>query len=228
MKTDTPEKLLEALTVEAANMDTYKTEISFGAAELTESQQDRDNLAVTIDNADIADEGKKAVIKKKNDCYEGDPNQDLAPNPTFALAELPFPNVKAGALSRYQNRKARAKLASGYTKQIGLAMGYEDAPADPISPETLVAALKASDLGGYKYKVVYQKQGQSGMLVQQRNKGTEKWAKEFVLLESPAECAVDAPETEGALVQIEIRGRLLKGNQHVGQWSQIYPLTVNP
>ncbi len=39
METNTPEKLLEALTVEGSHIDEYKTQLGFGAAEIAENQK---------------------------------------------------------------------------------------------------------------------------------------------------------------------------------------------
>ena len=68
----------------------------------------------------------------------------------------------------------------------------------------------------------------SAMFVQDHLKGTEKWRDAKTILTSPDIVNVEPPATEGAAVQLEVRGRLMNGNQLVGQWSLIYPLTVNP
>lgn len=222
-----PEQLLDRLNVEQANIETYKAALGFGAAEIAECTQDRANLVAAMDNQDIAEADKKMVTKVKNDVFDGDENDGLSPYPSFTLTALPFPEMKAGALSRYEKRRARAKLASGYTEQIGIALGYKTAPTEQIADGELVAALKIADLGGYQYRVEFLKQGKSGILVQERLRGSESWAKEKTALQSPFTVSVAPPANEGAPVQIEIRGRLLDGNDQVGQWSPIYPLTVN-
>lgn len=227
MRIRNAEELLDKLNVEQANIEAYKSALGFGSAEITECTQDRANLVVAMDNQDIVDADKKMVTKVKNEVFDGDENEDLSAYPSFTLTPLPFPTMKAGALTRYENRRARAKLAKGYTEQIGIAMGYKTAPAEPIADAELAAALKASDLGGYQYEVEFLKQGKSGMLIQERLKGSENWSKEKTALSSPITISVAPPATEGAPVQIEIRGRLLDGNKTVGNWSPIYPLTVN-
>jgi hypothetical protein len=227
MRIRNAEELLDKLNVEQANIETYKAELGFGAAEIAECTQDRANLVAAMDNQDIVEADKKMVTKVKNDVFDGDEDKDLSPYPSFTLTPLPHPSIKAGALKRYINRRARARLASGYTEQIGIAMGYEGAPSEPVSDAEIVAALKIADLGGYQYRVEFLKQGKSGMLVQERLRGSESWAKEKTALQSPFTVSVAPPANEGAPVQIEIRGRLLDGNNTVGQWSPIYPLTVN-
>jgi len=228
MQTDTPERLLEALTVENANINTYKVQLGFGGADVIECQEDLENLGTALDNVDIAAADSKGVTKVKNLVYDGDPTETVEPYPAFAIAALPHPNVKAGARSRYANRRGRGKLAAGYTEQIGLTMGYADAPPSPVLPADLVAAAKVADALNYQFSAEFKKQGMSGMAFQYRAKGTEKWSSAVNALQSPVVISIEPPETAGDVVQIEVRCRLLDGNNQVGQWSPIYPLTVSP
>ena len=228
MDTKTAEKLLDALTVEQANIETYKSQLGFGGAELTECQQDHANLSTALNNVDISQADSKSVTKVKDLVFSGDPDVTVEPYPAFAITPLPNPNVKAGARSRYSNRKQRGKLAAGYTEQIGLAMGYADASPTPVAPADLNASAKFKDAGDYKFEAEFRKQGMSGMAFQYRLKGIEKWGGAVNAIQSPVSVSVDPPATEGDVVQIEVRCRLLQGNEQIGQWSPIYPLTVNP
>lgn len=221
------EQLLEALTVEKANIETYKVQLNFSSLDVTECNQDHSNLTTALDNQDITDAVSKGVTKVKNLVYNGKSTETVEPYPASAIAELPFPSVKAGSLSRYNNRKARAKLSSGYTKQIGLAMGYEDTPPDPVQPDTLTAAIKRyTDMGNYSISAAFLKQGMSGMLFQYRIKGTEKWLDIKTALTSPVVINFPHPSVEGAVLEIELRVRLIDGNTPVGYWSPIYQMNL--
>ncbi len=227
MQTNTAERLLEALTVEAANISTYETQLGFSRTEVDECNQDKANLEVTLDNTDVARAGSKGTTAIKDAYYNGNPAETIEPYPSMALTVLPFPSAKAGALSRYNNRKGRAKLAAGYTREIGIAMGYEDAPSEPVSPDSLQGSLKSyKDLGDYEFEAAFAKQGMSGLLIQYRVKGTERWFDIKTALSSPVTVRVTPPGTDGAALEIEIRVRLLDGNTQVGSWSPIYPLTL--
>jgi len=221
------EQLLEALTVEKANIETYKVQLNFSSLDVTECNQDHSNLTTALDNQDISDAVGKGVTKVKNLVYNGKSTESVEPYPSLAITELPFPSVKAGALSRYLNRKARAKLASGYTQQIGLAMGYVDTPPEPVQPDNLTAALKRyTDMGNYSISAAFQKQGMSGMLFQYRIKGTEKWFDIKTALTSPVLINFPQPSVEGAVLEIEVRVRLIEGNTPVGHWSPIYLMNL--
>ncbi len=226
MQTRTAEQLLEALTVEKANINTYRTQLGLTEADVTACTEDHANLTAALDNVDVVEADKKGVTQVKNLVYSGDPNITVEPYPSFTLTALPFPDVKAGSLSRYNNRKGRAKLAAAYTTQIGMAMGYEDTPPDPISPELLNAALKSyKNLGSYQLEAAFAKQGMSGMVFQYRLKGAEKWLDIKTALQSPATFGIP-PQPDDAAVEIELRCRLLNGNQQVGNWSPIYSMVL--
>lgn len=228
MYPNTPEELLEALTLQEANLPTYKSAVGAGDEDMEENNHDRANLAQALENTGIAESDKQVVTQIKNAIYDGNTQESVGAYPAFAITALPFPAVKAGADTRYRERKARFKAAKGYTAEIGIALGLEKPASGAISPDELVAALKVADLGGYQYAVDFKKQGQSAMFVQERLKGTEKWREAKTALTSPITVDVDEPPQEGSAVQLEIRGRLLKGNEQVGKWSPIYSLTVNP
>lgn len=228
MKTDTAERLLEALAVEEAHINEYKGQLGFGATEIAECQQDRANLSVSLDNVDVSAATGKAITKVKNLVYSSPTPMAIEPYPTAAVTPLPNPSATAGALQRYNNRKQRAKLAPGYTVQIGLAMGYEDETPPKISPDLLTAALKSyKDSGNYALEAVFTKQGQSAMLFQYRLKGTEKWSDIKTALQSPVTINIPPPTPEGTALEIEIRVRLMNNNAQVGNWSPIYSLTLS-
>lgn len=223
----TPEVLLERLLLQQANIGTYKIAVGVTAQEQTDITEDAANLQYIINFADLIEANKRGVFQIKNAVYNGDPDVPVSDFPEFPSAAPPFP-LRAGIEARFNKRNARFKTAEGYTKEIGIALGIEQSEGSAPSLGDMTAALKPSDLGGYQYKVEFQKQGQSAMLVQQRKKGAEKWSEAKTALTSPATVTVDEPETEGAAVQLEIRGRLMKGNEQIGQWSPIYTVTVNP
>ncbi len=181
-----------------------------------------------MDNVDVSRATDKSVTKVKNLIYSSQTPITIEPYPTNAIQPLPHPEMTSGALQRYNNRKARAKLAAGYTVQIGLAMGYEDETPAPISPDTLNAFLKSYlDAGNYSFDATFSKQGQSAMLFQYRLKGTEKWFDIKTAVSSPVNIAVTPPAEEGAALQIEIRVRLMSNNTLVGNWSPIYSLILS-
>ena len=213
MKTNTIEKLLNSLQLMDENLPQYQGEVGATADDIKQVGNDLANLQAINDYFELVDAAKITTNQIKNAVFAGDPNAPLANVP---------------AIGRFLKLARRYKAAAGYTKQIGIALGIDDAGGDSVSPDSLVAALSVRDLGNYQLDAVFKKQGMSAMLIQYRQKGTEKWLDLKTALQSPVKADIPPPATEGAAVQIELRARLLDGNQEVGAWSPIYPLTVNP
>lgn len=223
----TAESLSERLLLQKANLGKYKSAVGATVQEETDVDEDSGNLQYVLEYADLIEANKKVVNRIKDAVYDGDPDDPVSDFPTFPAGAPPF-DLKSGIKERFEKRNARWKTAAGYTPEIGIALGIIEASSGSPSPDTLQAASKLRDLGGYQYEADFKKQGMSAMLYQHRIKGTEKWANEKTALSSPVVINVDAPAVEGAAVQLEIRCRLLKGNTPVGEWSPIYTLTVNP
>lgn len=229
MRTDTAEKLLEALTVEKANINTYKAQLGLTNTDVEECEHDHANLSAALDNVDIADADKQSVTKVKNAVYNGDSNESLEPYPTFALTALPFPDVKAGALSRYNNRKGRAKLAAGYTAQIGTAMGYTDTPAEPVSPSEVKPTVQAFAAAfGFLFSIIVGNRAEATMWeVQIQRKGSDTWQTVASATGKSADITV-TPTTPGQAEQILVRVILRKNNATYGQPSDPVYVTLNP
>jgi hypothetical protein len=230
MDTRTAELFFEALTTEKANIETYKSQLGFSDAQIDECIHDHANLAAGIANVQIADADKQSVTKLKNNLYDGNPNEALNPYPSFTMTALPFPAMKAGALSRYNNRKRQGKLSADYTSQIGLAMGYETSPADSITPNTVKAIIEAvsSAAVGYTFGIIVSNRAKSDMWeVQIKRKGSDTWQTIGSATGKSADFTVTAT-TQGEAEQIEVRVLLKKANQIYGQPSDPTYLTLNP
>jgi hypothetical protein len=230
METKTAEQLLAALTVEKANINTYKTVLGFGEAQIDECEQDHANLSAAITNVGVADADKQSVTKVKNAVYNGDASESIQPYPSFTLTALPFPLVKAGALARYNNRKGHAKLSGNYTDQIGTAMGYKDAPADPISPDAVLPIIEAINAAafGYAFALIVSGRAKSNMWeVQIQREGSNTWETVMSATGKSADVIV-APTTPGKTERILVRVILKKNNQYYGQPSDPKYVTVNP
>jgi hypothetical protein len=206
----------------------YQTEIGADTNDIKQVAVDLANLPAVNDYFEPVDAAKITTNQIKNAVFNGDPNAPLAIVPTIGGFTVPFPPMKPGCLDRFQRLARRFKAAAGYTKEIGITLGIDEAGGDSVSSDTLTAALAVRDLGSYQLEASFKKQGMSAMLIQYRPKGTEKWLELKTALQSLVVANVPPPDAEGAALQLEIRARLLDGNQQVGQWSPIYPVTVNP
>lgn len=230
METKTAEQLSAALTVEKANINTYKAALGFTEPQIEECQQDHANLAAAIANVGIADADKQSVTKVKNAIYNGDANESIQPYPSFTLTPLPFPLVKAGALARYNTRKALAKLSSNYTDQIGTAMGYKDAASDPVSPDSVIPVIEAINAAAFGYSfglLVSGREKASMWEVQIQREGANTWETVMSATGKSADVTI-TPTTPGKTERILVRVILKKNNQYYGQPSDPKYVTVNP
>lgn len=221
---------LAALNVEKANITTYKGQLGFGDPEIDESTEDYANLNAALNNVQIAAEDKQAVTNVKDAVYNGDVNEAVNPYPSFAMTALPFSGRKAGALSRYNNRKKRAKLAASYTEQIGIAMGYADASGAAIPPSSVKAVIEAASSAatGYGFGLLVSGRGESDMWeAQYRRKGSETWNTLGSATGKSADFTI-TPTTPGTPEQIEVRVILKKNNAVYGQPSDPTYVTLNP
>lgn len=227
----TPERLFDKLTVEKANVNTYKTQLGFGAPEIDENEQDHANLGTAIENVPIATDGKESVTEVKNAVFNGDGNESVNPYPSFTLTALPFPNVKAGALSRYENRKKRAKLASGYTEQIGIAMGYVDAVGEHVSPDSVQLVIETAHpaASGYGFAlIVSNRVDADSWQVKYRVKGGGETLHNLDTATGKSAEFTVPPLTPGQPMQIEVIVQGRKNNQNYGQPSDPKAVTLNP
>jgi hypothetical protein len=230
MRTDTPSNFLAALGVEKANMNTYLTQLGFSSAELDECSDDLANLEVALGNVPIATEGKQSVIEVKDQVYNGKAGEPLNPYPSFDLTPLPNPSVKGGALPRYNNRKQRAKLAPGYTTQIGIAMGYEDEPAAAIPPgsvKPVIESVSASATGHSFGILISNRADATSADVLIRRSGSETLTKIDTFTGKAGNITVPLT-TPGQPEKIQVVIQLKRKNENYGQQSDAVSVTLNP
>lgn len=229
MKTNTAELLLEALTVEKANIEDNQSLLGFSAADVNSCIQDHANLAAAISNASLADADKQSVTKVKNAVYNGNPNESIQPYPSFALTPLPNPAAKAGALSRYTNRKGRGRLAEGYTGQVGAAMGYADTAGTSKGEAEVKPQIEAFAAAvGYLFSLVVTGRAEASMWdVQIQRKGSDAWQTITSATGKSTDITI-TPTTPGQPEQIMVRVILKKNNQIYGQPSDPVYVTLNP
>lgn len=229
MRINTPDQLIERLTIETANIAMYQTQCGFGAKDVQDCQQDLANLTTAMNNMVVADADKQSVTQVRDRVYNGDASEIINKYPTFAMTDLPFPDQKPGAKERYLNRRARARLAPDYNTQIGEALGYETPPAAVIPPESVKPQIEAfPSATGYLCSVVVTNRAEAAMWeVQLRRKGQETWQ----TIKSATGKSTDinlTPTTPGDSEQVQLRVLLYKNNQPYGQPSDPVYATFNP
>ena len=163
MRLDTIAKLIAMLLLQVKNLPTFQTEVGATAADITEVTNDLANLEYLDDQSGIVDADKRTLTQIKQAVYNGDPDDSVADFPVFPVLTAPQPLV-AGALPRAQERNRRFKAATGYTPEIGVALGIEGESKEAVDLNTFTphADLFAAQ-SGYLFSCVVTNRGESDM-----------------------------------------------------------------
>ena len=147
--------------------------------------------------------------------------------PVFDLPEPP-PMVGAGVYERLERLVRRIRVAPDYTAATGALLGI--IPTNPSVGRfsEFVPAIKVWPLAdGYTFSVRCPRLNFDGFTVSFKSAMSQAWKNAGVFAISPATIHVN-PTTPGVPEQIEVRARMIKGNDPVTQFSNIVTVTVNP
>jgi len=226
MATPSYSDLIAKLTVQEANIQTYKSEVEATADEIADITNDRGNLEYAGDYSDVVDENKKTCTQIKQALFNGDENVPIPVYPTFTQGTLPNP-AKAGSLQRFIDRGKRWKTAAGWTPEIGTALGY-DGPAPKPVPGTVKPDIQAfAAASNAHFSLVVSGRGEANMwdVYILRKGGT--WTKIDTKSGKSADIFVTLT-TPGEAEQIQVRVQLIKSNEEYGQVSDPVYVTLNP
>jgi len=150
---------IEVLTLQAANIATYGALVGATPEDIQDITEDLANLEWYVDRSNVTDENKKTTTGVKNAADTGDPNEELTKLPVSPVGDPPFPNRKAGARTRTNDRGRRFRAAPGYTPQIGDALGLTE-DAGPVDPGVVNIHVFGAQMGNV-FTVVVENRGES-------------------------------------------------------------------
>lgn len=217
-------RLVQAKNI-AAKAPNYTTELNLTPAWISRMQLNAEVYETVFDSlAQI-----RATVKEMGDwaeeMYESKENEDPAPRvPSYQTITLP-----AGAL-RGLDKTLRdfaeyAKDQSGYTEAIGLDLMIYKHPVEKPAPETLVPSFDLKFSGNFALTADFKKQGQDALQFEYQSAGESTWQK-FVALRSPFTFQI-TPKTAGTPEKGYVRAIFMDGNETVGQYSPLYPVTLS-
>jgi hypothetical protein len=220
------DELVGRLTLQAANIGTYKDEVEATAEEQADIVNDLANLEYAADYSDVMDGNKKTCTQIKQNLFNGDENVPISEYPPVAAGALPNP-AKAGAYQRFQDRGKRWKTAPGWTEEIGTALGYSGGPGKPIASEVKPTIAVTAAASNSHFSVVVSNRGEANMwdVYILRKGGT--WTKVETCSGKSADVHVSLT-TPGDAEQIQVRVQLRKANADYGQPSDPAYVTLNP
>lgn len=163
---------------------------------------------------------------------EGEPG---APTPTFPAAPALAPPAEGVALtgifSRLNILVERVKLGDGYTTDIGVLLGFvKSQGTNPNAPETIAEmkptpTVTALPLAGMQIK--FTRGNSDGIVVFIQRANSNDWESVGTFFASPAVITVSltAPNQPE---MIRVRVRYVKGNDQIGDFSDIAQIVVAP
>lgn len=224
MQVDSYDKLLTMALLQKQNLNNYKVAVGATNDEVLAVGQAAENLQYLKDYLTTVEADKMTVTQIKRAVYDGDAVSNFAGFPAF---EPPHPLV-AGLKEDFQKRNARFKLADGYTREIGIALGIVENPAH-IAPGEVQPAFEAHPAQmGYEAAIVVANRGKSTMwkaLAQKAN--AANW---FDLGSATGKSAnfTITPTTPGQPERLLVMIQLYRSNEPYGQPSDPQYVTFNP
>lgn len=218
--------LIAKLTLQEANVNTYKAEIGATADEIADITNDRANLEYAGDYSDVVDGNKKTCTQIKQALFNGDENIPIPVYPSFTVGTLPN-TAKAGAYQRFLERGRRWKTSGGWTEEIATALAY-DGPAPKPVPGTVKPDIQAfAAASNSHFSLVVSNRGEANMwdVYILRKGGT--WTKIDTKSGKSADIFVTLTTPDEA-EQIQVRVQLIKSNEEYGQVSDPVYVTLNP
>ena len=224
MQIDTYEKLLTMALLQKDNLNKYKTDVGATGAEIASVEAAAANLQYLKDYLTTVEADKMTVTQIKRAVYDGEEVSDFGGFPAFAP---PHP-LTAGLKDEFQKRNARYKLADGYTREIGIALGIVE-NAQQIAPGEVQPTFEAYPAAmGYEAAIVVSNRGKSSMwkALGQKTNGADWFELTSATGKSGDVKAV--PTTPGQPERLLVRIQLYRNNEPYGQPSDPKYVTFNP
>ena len=148
----------------------------------------------------------------------------------FPVFEPPNPpaNIPTGIFERLERLVRRIRVASNYSESIGAALGIIPRVIRRTDLGETIPKIKTSPAAkGHGFVVRTTRGVFSGFAVQIRRNLSDAWEPSGMFVRSPAEVSV-TPRDPRLPEMIDVRIRMLKGNDPVGQYSDIQTVTLVP
>ena len=234
MYIDSFDKLLAMALLQKDNLNKYKTDVGATGDEIASVEAAAENLQYLKDYLLMVEADKMTVTQIKRAVYDGDGVSNFAGFPAFAP---PHPLV-AGLKDEFQKRNARYKLADGYTREIGIALGIVE-NAEQISPGEVQPTFEAYPAQmGYSATIAVANRGKSSMwkaLAQKTNgadwfelTNTGSTDPELTSATGKSGDVKAVPTTPGQPERLLVRIQLYRNNEPYGQPSDPKYVTFNP
>lgn len=152
-----------------------------------------------------------------------------SPQPSPPPTSLPTPpaELSVAIIDKLVRLVDTIEDADGYNLEIGAALGIIPIVEGNIAPEEWTTTLSIQDEAAFELIIKFVKGESDGIMLESIVGAGEEWTKEGNFQKSPISLTV-TPTVPNTPVAVKLRGRLLKGNKPVGEYTQIYETVARP
>jgi hypothetical protein len=224
MNIDTYDKLLTMALLQKENLNKYKTDVGATGDEIARVEAAAANLQYLKDYLTTVEADKMSVTQIKRAVYDGDEVTNFAGFPAFAP---PNPLV-AGLKEEFQKRNNRYKLADGYTREIGIALGIVENPEN-VSVGALDTSFEAhAAQSNYEAAIVVSNRGKSSMWKVFGQKANASDWFEMGSATGKSANVKAVPTVPGQPERLLLRIQLYRNNEEYGEPTDPKYVTFNP
>ncbi len=168
----------------------------------------------------------ESLVEWRDFVFNGDPVGDPCPEApaysVFSVSEDYF----IGIFKRFRELVDLIKASPGYTRAIGEDLMIVAVKGDSVLPEDLTPELKVSAADGYVVNIGGSLQGTDAIRIEYKRNGAAAWSIAGFLTKLPGTVTI-TPNTPGEPEVGNIRGRFVKKNADVGNFSPQYSVTLS-
>ena len=147
--------------------------------------------------------------------------------PAFPVRIVP-PITRPGIFERLEHLVRRIRVAPGYSPSVGAVLGIIPRAPGPVDLAEAVPNIKATAAAAnHRFLVRTTRRKFDGFVIEIRRNRSNVWEPQGKFLRSPAEIAV-TPNNPSEPELIDVRIRMIQGNDPVGQYSDIQTITLVP
>lgn len=222
-------RLIECLTLQKANLNTYLNEVGATAADITRVTEHLGIVSGLVAHCETYDANKKTAFGVKDVVIYGPEGVSVTEIPTTAAYVHPA-GTEAGIMPITNSHNRIFEEGPGYNDEIGTALGIVvPSPSAPIPGDIQpTLTLEAAQNGGYAFAFIIGNRGKSDFWrLYTAAVGSTNWTQAESGTGKAGE-VVATPTTPGQPMQIQVRVLLYKNDEPYGQYSAIQLVTVNP
>jgi hypothetical protein len=211
----------------AANVEVLGPSLGFSPAEIEQVVADNEVvqfLAAAIYQNNAYTRALQSVQRTLTQGDIGDNTPELPTPPVFS----PPPMVPTGIFERLIKTVNRVRVAPAFNAATGAVLGVNPTKTmRTVTRDHVPKIVVDPAFGGYRFTVKVAKLRMDAFEVQVRRNSSDRFEHAATGISSPFEVAL-TPLNPGQPEQIYVRVRMLKGNEPVGNFSNMVQVTVNP